>query len=97
MSGWLIRYRGYLVDSYVCVWRVGLLQFIFQFQGKGFLGFAFRWFTTGYVGAMVNIYFSCLLQGKKLWDDLIMSKRSLELITDALLGISMLCLAKKWC
>lgn len=65
-----------LAGGILSIWNLGMLNFQFSFSGCGFVGICFNWKISGLRCFLVNVYSPCNVEGKrKLWADLIMSKR----------------------
>lgn len=65
-----------MVSECLTIWKKELLQLIFHFFGKGFLGVALECKNIGTLCIIVNVYSSCHLEGKKrMSKELAMTKR----------------------
>lgn len=77
-----LRLGGYRCRSIswgmLIIWNSDLLEIVFSFSGRGFVGVYAKWKTSNETCFLVNVYSPCSLERKKeLLRDLLLCKRSL--------------------
>lgn len=57
------------------MWSEVRCKFKYSFSGNGFLGFCLKWTKNTVPCIIVNIHSSCNITQKRIWEDLLMSKK----------------------
>lgn len=74
---WVVKEAVGLSGGMLIIWNSDLLEAIFSFFGRGFVGVLVKWKSSNDTCFLVNVYLPCAFDDKKeVWRDLLLCKRS---------------------